>query len=455
MRSHNFLVGLFVLAGLTIFTVGIFLIGNRHEAFTRHVEFYTEFTNVDGLTKGSNVKVAGMDAGQIVDVAVPDSAASRFRVKFQIKQDLDGLVRTDSIVTIATEGVVGGKYLLVRRGSQKAPAAAPFATLPSEEPTDMSKLLDRGMVLLQDADTTLKQIGPKLGGTLDEVTTTVANVNNVVTGLKQGRGTAGMLLRDEAVASNVRQSVANVHQATADFRHTSGQVDAMVSDVRSRGVTRKLDETISSARDAAANIDESVEQVRQTIAKATGPDEQGVDAATNVKESLSNLNTASDNMADDTEALKHNFFLRGFFHRRGYYNLANIPPDSYREDHVFNNPANERAWLSATELFTKDGSNSETLSASGKQLLNAAIVQYGDSVLNDPIVIEGYSDAADPTDQISSSRDRAILVREYLQRHFQLDRSGVGIVSMRNSPPNGVGHSRWDGICVVFLRRRK
>jgi phospholipid/cholesterol/gamma-HCH transport system substrate-binding protein len=454
MRSHNFLVGLFVLAGLTIFTVGIFLVGNRHEAFARHVEFYTEFTNLDGLTKGSKVKVAGMDAGQIVDVGVPDSPASRFRVKFQINQGLHGLVRTDSVVTIATEGVVGGTYLLVRPGSQKALAAAPFATLPSQEPIDMSKLLERGMVLLQDADTTLKQTGPKLGGTLDEVKTTVANVDDVVTGLKQGRGPAGMLLQDKALASNIRSSVTNVQQATADLRNTSGQVNALVSDVRSRGVTRKLDQTISSARDAAANIDQSAKHVRQTIAKATGPDEQGVDAATNVKESLSNINTASANMADDTEALKHNFFLRGFFHRRGYYNLANIPPDSYRKDHVFSDPANERAWLPATELFTKDGPNSETLSANGKQLLNAAIGKYGDSVINDPIVIEGYSDAADPADQVSSSRNRAILVREYLQRQFQLERSDLGIVSMGNSPPVAVGHSHWDGICVVFLRRR-
>jgi phospholipid/cholesterol/gamma-HCH transport system substrate-binding protein len=198
----------------------------------------------------------------------------------------------------------------------------------------------------------------------------------------------------------------------------------------------------------------SAKQVRETIAKATSPDKQGVDAGTNVRESLSNVNTASANMVDDTEALKHNFFFRGFFKHRGYYNLDNISSDTYRKDDVFSNPANERAWLSATELFTKDGSNSETLSASGKQLLNAAVAKYGDSVVNDPIVIEGYSDAVDLADQIASSRDRAILVREYLQRHFQLDRNDLGIVSMGNSPPNGVGHSRWDGICVVFLRRR-
>jgi len=485
MRSHNFLIGLFVLAGLTLFTVGIFLVGNRHDAFTRHVEFYAEFKNLDGLTKGSKVKVAGMDAGQIVDVGVPGSPASRFRVKFQINQGLRGLVRVDSVVTIAKEGVVGGTYLLVRPGSPNSLAAAPFATLPSQEPFDMSKLLDQGLVLLQDADTTVKQIGPKLGGTLDEVKTTVANVDDVVVGLKQGRGTAGMLLRDEAVASGVRQSVANVHHATADVRDASGQIDAMVSDIRSRGVTRKVDETISSARDAAANvdamtsdirsrevtrkvdetissakdaaanIDESAKQIRQTIAGATKPDEQGDDAATNVRESLSNLRRATANMADDTEALKHNFFLRGFFHRRGYYNLASLSPDTYRKDRVFSNPANERAWLPATELFIKDGSNSEVLSASGKQQLSAAIGQHGDSLLNDPIVIEGYSDGADLADQLSLSRNRAILVREYLQRQFHIDRSDLGIVSMRNSPPDGVGHSDWDGICVVFLSRKK
>ncbi len=455
MPSRNLLIGVFVLVGLTLFTLGIFLVGDRHEAFARHIEFYTEFKDLDGVAKGSKVKVAGMDAGQIVEVGIPDNPSSRFRIKFRINQGLHGLVRADSVVTIATEGVVGGTYLLVKPGSSNALAAHPLATLPSQEPIDMSKLLDRGMVLVKDADTTLNQVGAKLNGTLDEVTTTVANANDVVTGLKQGRGTAGMLLRDQAVASEIRQSLANVHQATADVRDASGQANALISDLRSREVTGKVDETISSARDATANIDESAKQIHQTIAKATAPDEQGVDAGTNVRESLSNVNTASANMADDTEALKHNLFLRGFFHRRGYYNLANLPPDTYRKDRAFTDPANQRAWLPATELFRKDGSNSEILSASGEQQLNAAIGEYGDAVLNHPVVIEGYSDGADTADELSSSRNRAILVREYLQHRFQLDPSKVGVVSMRNSPPEGVGRSHWNGICVVFLKRQE
>lgn len=461
MANRNFLVGIFVVGGLALFTIGIFLVGNRQGAFARHVEFYTEFKDLSGLTKGSKVKVAGMDAGQVVEVGVPDSPSSRFRIKLQINERLHGLVRTDSVATITTEGVVGGTYLLVRPGSPQAQAAAPLTTLPSQEPIDMSKLLERGLVLLKDADTNVNRIGAKLDGTLDGVNTTVANVNDVVVGVKQGRGPVGMLLRDETVASNIRQSVTNVKQATENARQAadalhqaSGRVDAMTADIQSRGVTKKVDETISSARDAAARINDSTKQVHQTIAAATRPDQQGVDAGTNVREAISNLNAASANMSEDTEALKHNFLLRGYFHRRGYYTLTGISPDKYRKDRLFTNPANERAWFSATELFIKKG-KSEVLSAEGKNLLNAAVDKFGESVFDRPIVVEGYSNGANLAntgDPVSSSRHRAILVRVYLQSRFQLYPSNLGIVPMKSSPPDGLGHSEWDGICLVFLK---
>ena len=47
-------------------------------------------------------------------------------------------------------------------------------------------------------------------------------------------------------------------------------------------------------------------------------------------------------MADDSEALKHGFLLRGFFKRRGYYSMARLTPDKYRNDKMFANPNNRR-----------------------------------------------------------------------------------------------------------------
>ena len=88
MQNKNLMVGIFVLAGLALFMAGLFLIGNRHEAFARHVDYYADFTNLSGLSKGSKVQVAGMDAGQILDVAVPASPQARFRVKLRISENL-------------------------------------------------------------------------------------------------------------------------------------------------------------------------------------------------------------------------------------------------------------------------------------------------------------------------------------------------------------------------------
>jgi hypothetical protein len=83
MANRNVLVGIFVVCGLILFRVGILFVRNRHEAFARHVEFFTEFTNLDGLTNGSKVRVAGMDAAEVVDVGVPNSPSSRFRIWFR------------------------------------------------------------------------------------------------------------------------------------------------------------------------------------------------------------------------------------------------------------------------------------------------------------------------------------------------------------------------------------
>src|SRR5580698_9536291 len=105
--NRYLIVGLFIVASLGLFALGLFMIGNRHEAFARHMDFYTEFADLSGIAKGTKVQVAGMNAGQVLDIAIPDSPSSKFRIHFQINEKLHGLVRTDSVVTIGTEGVVG------------------------------------------------------------------------------------------------------------------------------------------------------------------------------------------------------------------------------------------------------------------------------------------------------------------------------------------------------------
>src|SRR5580693_1292765 len=97
METRNASIGLFVIAGLVLFGLGMFLIGDRHEAFARHREYYAEFVNLAGLTKGAKVRVAGMDAGEVLAIGVPESPSSPFRIRFRIDDKLSGLVRVDSV----------------------------------------------------------------------------------------------------------------------------------------------------------------------------------------------------------------------------------------------------------------------------------------------------------------------------------------------------------------------
>ena len=208
-------IGLFVIGGLVLFGIGMFLIGDRHQLFARHTEYYTEFTNLSGLTTGAKVRVSGLDAGEVLTIDVPDSPAARFRLRFRIDARLRALVRSDSVVTIGREGVVGGTYLSVRPGSSQAPQADALATIPSAEPTELSALLASAAGLLDDVK-----------GALQGVTSTVSNVNDVVVGLKEGRGTAGMLLRDDALATDIRRTVtaagSSVRDIAADLQNGRG-----------------------------------------------------------------------------------------------------------------------------------------------------------------------------------------------------------------------------------------
>src|SRR6185312_4302913 len=151
MPNKNVSVGLFVIGGLLLFGIGMFLIGDRRQTFGQHVEYYSEFGNLAGLSNGAKVRVGGMDAGEVLETIVPDSPPSRFRVRWRINARLRGLVRADSVVTIDTEGVVGATYLSVRPGSAGGLQASALATIPSREPAELSEMLLRGNGLLNDA----------------------------------------------------------------------------------------------------------------------------------------------------------------------------------------------------------------------------------------------------------------------------------------------------------------
>src|SRR5918992_141939 len=89
-------VGAFVIGGILLFAVGLFMIGNRRMLFVDRFQVDAEFAKVTGLQKGAIMRV---------------------------REDLRHLVRTDSIATIQTDGLVGNNFIQIEIGTANAPVA--------------------------------------------------------------------------------------------------------------------------------------------------------------------------------------------------------------------------------------------------------------------------------------------------------------------------------------------
>jgi phospholipid/cholesterol/gamma-HCH transport system substrate-binding protein len=457
MKNQNVIVGVFITAAIVLFGAALFLIGNEHKAFRRHVVFYTNFQNVDGIPKGAKVRVDGMDAGELESIQIPSSPSQKFRLKMNVEGRLRGLIREDSLVTVETEGLVGDKFLLIQGGTDRASEAAPESTLQGKEPFEIGKLLEQAQGIMNQAGTTItglqatmKDVSGRLDTTLDTATGTIRNVNGLVLDVRRGKGAAGLLLEDPATAADVKQSIANVRQTTEKLNTTSTRVDNLVADVQNRQLVPKIDDTLNSAKSATQNLDQTSQQINTTLKSAFGEDQYGEDAGSNLQQSLTNLNQASGNLTDDTEALKHEFFFKGFFKHRGYDNLDDLPVEQYRAGQVFKKMPESRQWIAAPALFTTNQSGEEVLSTQGRQNIDQAVGQF--KVLYDkPLIVEGYASSGSPSEELLQSRRRAALVRNYLQLHFHLQPKDTGIIALSSTPPESTGKTAFDGVSLVSV----
>jgi phospholipid/cholesterol/gamma-HCH transport system substrate-binding protein len=455
MKINYTVVGVFVLSAVLLFSIGLFLIGNRQKAFAHHVDFFTVLNDVNGISPGSKIRVSGFDAGQVTGLEIPNLPSDKFRLKLHVDSKLHRLIRDDSFVTVESDGLVGDKFLLIHEGTDQAHEAASGTTLPAKEQIELSAVIEKMTGVMDRANVAIGDITTKADTTLDAITTTVNNTNGIVTGIRSGKGTVGMLLNDQQTANAAKNAVANVQQASVNLNQVTVQARQVMTDLQSRDLFGKTEATLNNTKDASRQLAHASQQINLTLNDALGPDRSGENAAQNIRETLSNVNLATANMADDTEALKHEFFFRGFFRKRGYYSLQDLTPEQYRSNSYFNNERNRRAWLKAADAFGKDSNGNEVLSPAGEQEINQVIGAAKDSAIDQPIIVEGYSDQASAANEMVTSRSRSLIVARYLEKHFHLSAKNIGVMPLNSTAPPASGKDSWDGACIVLVADAK
>ena len=351
-------VGVFVLGGLLLFAVGLFMIGDRQMAFAKKFTVYTEFKKITGLQPGAIVRVSGAKAGSITQILPPDTPSEKFRVKLEITEDLHQLVRTDSVATIETEGLVGGNYLGIGTGTDAAPTVAPNATIAGKEPFDIADLM-------QQMGDTIKKVNDTFDDMKDDVQRAVVAIADTV-------DNANALITD--VSGDVKKMAASGALITADaaqiaegIRSGKGTIGKLVNDDelynRVTAIAKQTEETTANARQVVENAKETLEGFQSKDGAV-----QGMTAS--VKQTMDDARGSMAGFAENMDALKHNFLLRGFFNKRGYFDLAQISPADYRQGALTKGSDRRlvRVWLRSDALFEPepDHPEKEQLTEAGK-----------------------------------------------------------------------------------------
>src|SRR5207245_10807193 len=99
-------VGVMVIAGLVVFTIGMFWLTGRSFTSTG-VTVRAEFANVKGLKEGDPVRVSGVKKGRVQQVQL--QRVGRVTVTLQLSPDVRP--HRDATATAAAADVLGAKYV--------------------------------------------------------------------------------------------------------------------------------------------------------------------------------------------------------------------------------------------------------------------------------------------------------------------------------------------------------
>ncbi|MGC4064194.1 MAG: MlaD family protein [Polyangiaceae bacterium] len=140
VTSREIKVGAFVLVGMVLLGLVIFMIGDERQLFDKRVAYQAIFDDIDGLKRGSTIRMGGMDIGSVDKVGFSNDAGDpRLYVTLSIIESQAARIRRDSRAKIDAKGLLGDKMVTVLAGSMKEPALAPGRIIPADRARRISR----------------------------------------------------------------------------------------------------------------------------------------------------------------------------------------------------------------------------------------------------------------------------------------------------------------------------
>jgi phospholipid/cholesterol/gamma-HCH transport system substrate-binding protein len=313
------IVGLFVFTGLLFLIAGILIVGDLRETFKNKMKVVSLFDDVGGLKKGNNVWFSGVKIGTVSNLDFFGKSQVEVSMKIDIKAQQ--YIRKNAKVKISSDGFIGNKILVIYGGTSEA-----------EEVQDGDTLVVEKTFTADDMINTLQENNKNLL----VITTDIKTISKK---LAAGEGTIGKLLNDTSVYENINAATASLKSASVKAQQLISSLALFSSGLNKKGTLAnelttdtvvfnsvkasalQLQQIADTASAFISNLKQAGSNPNTSIGVLLYNEETG----TRLKETIKNLESSSEKLNEDLEAVQHNFLLRGFFRKKAKAGESVLP----------------------------------------------------------------------------------------------------------------------------------
>ena len=304
--------GIFVVAGLILLIVAVYLIGQNQNMFKKTFSISANFNNVSGLMQGNNVRYSGINIGTVRNINMIND--STIQVDMNIEETMVKHIKKNAIATIGTDGLVGNMIVNIIPGGGNEP-----------------------IVVSGDVIQTYTKIGTAdmlntLSTTNENAAILTAKLLKVADAMSDDKGTLGMLINDTVVASDLKQTFKQLKITSIEASKAMKELNSIISslDIENSVAGALLNDSIQAqkVKSILANLDNSsgeiqgvIKNLNETLTNIKEGEgainylSNDTDLVKNLEETIKNINEGTEKFNENMEALKHNFLTRGYFRK--------------------------------------------------------------------------------------------------------------------------------------------
>ncbi len=239
------------------------------------------FTTVSGLEDESKVRMAGVLVGTVDRIFLREGRAHAL-----LRLDDGVVVREDSVVSVASIGILAERYVEITSGSQTARALPPGSLVQGRELVDLDQLVAQLSEGAESISALAESLTGTFGGEDSSLARLIENTDGLVERLsalldENRRQVAQLLGESAALARETRALIADnrdeLHGAIANLREFSATLDRRAGELSDQ-LTRTAEELRGSLRGGREDFQGLVASLRSAAGRA----EAAADALTSV-----------------------------------------------------------------------------------------------------------------------------------------------------------------------------